>query len=261
MRNGGSNYSFLERVQGRYRRTCARWLSQRPQRLHENGPVVSFTFDDFPRSSLHVGGEILKRYGGAGTYYAAMSLMGTQAPTGTMFVAEDLETLFREGHELGCHTYEHCNPWETSGERFAASLDENQRALTALFPHAVFRSMSYPFTVPAPRNKRIAGRHFRCCRGRGERSNTGQVDASFLASCFLEMKLGGPEVALKAIEENRGMGGWLIFSTHDLSDDPTPYGWRPDYFETVVRAAAESGARILPVIEAWEQLTSSIKGA
>src|SRR2546429_5422660 len=41
------------------------------------GPVVSFSFDDFPRTAYTVGGAILKRLEVRGTYYAAPGLMGT----------------------------------------------------------------------------------------------------------------------------------------------------------------------------------------
>jgi peptidoglycan/xylan/chitin deacetylase (PgdA/CDA1 family) len=174
-----------------------------------------------------------------------------------MFVPQDLQILLREGHELGCHTFDHCHPWETSPRDFEASLLANRRALAELLPQTLFRSMSYPLSIPTARNKRIAGRYFDCCRGRGDFSNVGTADLNFLASYFLERKLGGPEAALKAIAKNRQQRGWLIFSTHDIGDDPTPYGWTPGYFETVVRAAAESGARILPVIQAWDLLCSA----
>lgn len=254
---GGSNYSLSERVQGRYRRFSARWRSRRLVAFRSERPVVSFTFDDFPRSALLVGGSILQHYNAAGTYYVAMGLMGKETRTGTMFVKEDLEELLQHGHELGCHTFDHCNSWETSPERFHTSLITNQRALTVVLPQAIFRSMSYPFSVPTPRNKCIAGRLFECCRGRGDFMNAGTADLNFLSSHFLERKLGGPDAALHAIEKNRKECGWLIFSTHDLSDDPTPFGWTPGYFETVVRAAVGSGACILPVVEAWKRLFPS----
>ena len=53
-------------------------------------PVISFTFDDFPRSALLNAGAILRERGLAGTYYASFGLMGTKAPTGEMFEREDL---------------------------------------------------------------------------------------------------------------------------------------------------------------------------
>jgi peptidoglycan/xylan/chitin deacetylase (PgdA/CDA1 family) len=257
MKIGGSKYSLGERIEGRYRRMSARWRSRRVIAFRSEQPLISFTFDDFPRSALLVGGSILNSYQAAGTYYVAMGLMGKETPTGTMFVKEDLEALLRDGHELGCHTFDHCHPWDTSPEQFEASLIANQRALTALFPQAIFHSMSYPFSVPTPRNKSIAGRMFDCCRGRGDFSNAGTADLNFLSSHFLERKLGGPEAALQAIEKNRKECGWLIFSTHDLSADPTPFGWTPEHFEAVVRAAVNSGARILPVVETWKRLFPS----
>jgi hypothetical protein len=41
--------------------------------------------------------------------------------------------------------------------------------------------------------------------------------------------------------------GWLIFFTHDVSDDPSPYGCSRKAFETVADAVARRGFRVLPV--------------
>lgn len=254
MKIGGSKYSLGERIEGCYRRWNAQWQSRRVAPIRSDRPVVSFTFDDFPRSALLVGGSILKSYQAVGTFYVALGLMGKQTRTGTMFVKEDLEALLEEGHELGCHTFDHCDAWETPPEEFQASLLANQRALTGLFPQVVFHSMSYPFSVPTPRNKSIAGKLFDCCRGRGDFLNAGTADLNFLSSHFLERKAGPLQSALEAIERNCRKCGWLIFSTHDLSDEPTPFGCTPEDFETVVQAAMDSGACILPVSAALHRL-------
>jgi len=82
-------------------------MYRRPFLLRNDVPNISFTFDDFPRSALLTGGAILSRYGVRGSYYASLGLMGKQAPTGTIFVAEDLQRLLAQGHELGCHTFDH----------------------------------------------------------------------------------------------------------------------------------------------------------
>src|SRR2546429_104887 len=37
-------------------------------------PLISFTFDDFPRSAFLDAGSILRRYGALGTYYASLGL-------------------------------------------------------------------------------------------------------------------------------------------------------------------------------------------
>jgi hypothetical protein len=56
------------------------------------------------------------------------------------------------------------------------------------------------------------------------------------------------------IDSNSDARGWLIFATHDVARDPTPFGCTPSLFEEIVRYAAESGARLLPVAEALKVL-------
>ena len=84
---------FVLRLNGRYQRTVSRLLHRKPLKFAISRPIVSFTFDDFPRSALYVGGDILGRFGAKGTYYASFGLMGTTAPTGEIFITEDLPVL------------------------------------------------------------------------------------------------------------------------------------------------------------------------
>ena len=113
-----SDSQLWKRVKGSYLRASAKMLYRRSLLIDSGFPIISFTFDDFPRSALHTGGAILKRYGVTGTYYVSFGLMGKQAPTGTMFLREDIETLLEHGHELGCHTFDHCSAGETKPVRF-----------------------------------------------------------------------------------------------------------------------------------------------
>src|SRR2546425_11069576 len=117
-----TSYHLWARVQGRYIRTAARFFFKRPLVINTPTPFISFTFDDFPRSALLTGGAILKRFGLTGTYYASFGLMGKQAPTGPMFLPEDLKALLEQGHELGCHTFDHCHSWETKTGVFEDSI-------------------------------------------------------------------------------------------------------------------------------------------
>src|SRR6266403_1562593 len=135
-------FNFWSRLRSRYRRESARLLCRRPFVIDSDIPFISFTFDDFPRSALQTGGAILKRFGLAGTYYASLGLMGKQAPTGTMFLPEDLSIVLEQGHELGCHTFDHCHSWDTKTNVFESSILENRRALNRLLPDASFRTFS-----------------------------------------------------------------------------------------------------------------------
>jgi peptidoglycan/xylan/chitin deacetylase (PgdA/CDA1 family) len=98
----------LRRVLGNARRAIISAVQRREFPLPEGGPWISFSFDDFPRSALQVGGAILKSHGMRGTYYAAMGLMGKTSPeSGPYFEAGELESLLKDGHELGSHTFGH----------------------------------------------------------------------------------------------------------------------------------------------------------
>ena len=63
-------------------------------------PIVSFTFDDFPRTAARAGGAILGEHAMHGTYYVSLGLMNRHLPAGRGFSAEDLRDIVDEGHEL-----------------------------------------------------------------------------------------------------------------------------------------------------------------
>jgi peptidoglycan/xylan/chitin deacetylase (PgdA/CDA1 family) len=218
---------------------------------------VSFTFDDFPRSALLTAGKTLEAFGARGSYYAALSLMGSEAPSGAMFVLDDLHAVLERGHELGCHTFGHCHSWETPPAAFERSVIENRRALQSLIPEASFRTLAYPIEAPRVGTKRRMGKHFSCCRGGGQVANVGDADLNYLSAYFLEKSRDNLDAVREAIEANRRANSWLIFATHDVSESPSPYGCTPGFFEAVVACAAGSGARILPVVEAWQELSAS----
>jgi peptidoglycan/xylan/chitin deacetylase (PgdA/CDA1 family) len=82
-------------------------ITARPAPVAWPGGVVSFTFDDFPKSALDVGGEILERYGARGTYYASLKLAWSYNILGQIFDDDDIRAAHRAGHEIACHTYTH----------------------------------------------------------------------------------------------------------------------------------------------------------
>jgi peptidoglycan/xylan/chitin deacetylase (PgdA/CDA1 family) len=240
-----------------YRRKSASVVFRKPIVIKPQQPLISFTFDDFPRSALLAGGAILNRFGLAGTYYVSLGLAAQETPSGRMFVVSDLKALFDQGHELGCHTFSHCHSWETETKTFEDSIIENRTALRKLFPDAEFKSFSYPISPPRPLTKARIANYFRCCRGSGQTINVGNSDLNQLSSYFLEKSRNDIQSVKDLIDHNRRVRGWLIFATHDISDRPTPYGCNPELFAAVVQYAVNSGARILPVDGALEVIHSS----
>ena len=181
-----STLNSWARLRGFYRRKVASILSRESILIHPQRPLISFTFDDFPRSALLAGGAILNHFGAAATYYASFGLLGKESSTGQMFVSNDLQPLLDQGHELGCHTFDHCDSWDTAPVDFENSIIANVEALHRFLPSAEFRSFSYPISLPRPLTKARVARHFACCRGGGQTLNTGTVDINQLSAFFLE---------------------------------------------------------------------------
>ena len=89
----------------------------------------------------------------------------------------------------------------------------------------------------------------------GQRFNCKTVDANHLFAFFLERSRDDLEPIKAIIDANARSNGWLIFATHDVADEPSPYGCKPAFFEAAVRYAIASGAEVLPVVKAWEKVS------
>jgi peptidoglycan/xylan/chitin deacetylase (PgdA/CDA1 family) len=239
------------RAIGECRRIAFTSLFRDPVKMRNDVPIISFTFDDFPRTAYQIGGTILRTHGLRGTYYAALGLAGTFAPVGEIFSRQDLVNLLADGHELGCHTFDHCHSWNTPSAAFEQSIVDNARRLSDWLPDASFRTLAYPLSGPRPNTKRRAASRFSCCRGGGQTYNAAVVDRGLLSAYFLE-QAKNLDAVKRMVDQNSEACGWLIFATHDVCERPSRWGCTPGFLEEIVRYASRSGARVLPVDEAWD---------
>ncbi len=249
--------SLPARVRGRCRQIAITSLFRDPVRMRNAAPLISFTFDDFPRSAYRIGGAILSAHGFHGTYYTALGLLGTREPVGEIFSREDLVNVVADGHELGCHTFGHCHAWNTAPAAFERSIIDNARCLNELRPEASFKTFAYPLSGPRPNTKRRAARPFRCCRAGGQTYHADVVDRGLLSAYFLEQAKDADSVK-RMIDRNSDACGWLIFATHDVCEGASRWGCSPGFFEDVVGYASRSGAAVLPVGEAWDVVRGQV---
>jgi peptidoglycan/xylan/chitin deacetylase (PgdA/CDA1 family) len=191
-----------------------------------DGPMVSFTFDDFPRSALVVGGSLLRTYGMHGTFYTSMGLMNTVGTVGPYFTPEDLQILLSDGHELGSHTFSHVSSRSVTLAEFQADVRKGRQAVEQLTHNRDEHHFSYPFGHATLCGKRSIGVSVSSCRS---------FDREVLDNLF---------------RLNDRQRGWLIFYTHDLSDVPSAFGCRPSELESVVRTAIKWHTKILTVRQA-----------
>jgi peptidoglycan/xylan/chitin deacetylase (PgdA/CDA1 family) len=244
--------------------------------LGDSGPIVSFSFDDFPRTAYTAGAPILERYGMRGTYYTAMGMMNTSNPCGEQFHAEDLYALVDAGHELASHTMHHISSRAVSCWDFQNDVQEGNRALyqaTGVNP----TNFAYPFgdvtlaiksrlldaatpdasdsgNRPALTSQAWTSSGLASARGIVPGLNGPQVDLNLLRANGLYGDIDRALPAEKLIAANLQRKSWLIFYTHDVQPNPSPYGCTPALLEAVVACAAESGARVLTVQEALQEI-------
>jgi peptidoglycan/xylan/chitin deacetylase (PgdA/CDA1 family) len=229
----------------RLAQVSARWLARTVIPFRFERPVVSISFDDFPRSALDRGGRLLEAKGVAGTFYTALGLADSETAVGPVGRLAELAACVERGHEIACHTYDHLDCFAATGRQIDKSLAANQ-AVARDLGLPPLRHFAYPFGRYGVTAKKIAMRHYASARGISWGVNRGDIDLGLLKSVALYAHFGQArwDPYLAALQSG---GGWLIFYTHDVATSPSPYGCTPEDLNFVLRRAGEIGATVLPV--------------
>jgi peptidoglycan/xylan/chitin deacetylase (PgdA/CDA1 family) len=247
----------LRHYLGSLRRSALCSLYRRNVPLGKSGPIISFTFDDFPRTAYLVGGAILEQFGARGTYYVTPGLMNASNELGQLCGAEDLRDLLRKGHELGTQTFYHSSCRSVSLDAFRNDVQKGMKAIEQINGHNS-ANFAYPYGHVTLRTKKALGPELNSCRSNIPGLNGPEVDLSLLRA----NKLYGGSQENKQIQDlilqNVREKSWLIFYTHDVRLSHSDYGCTPALFEFAVSFAARSGSRILTVQQVLhDQLTKS----
>ncbi len=184
-----------------------------PLQLTDTGPMVSFTFDDVPKSAATAGASILEEYNGRGTFYVAGAMVDQRDKHWEGISAAEIVDLHRRGHEVACHTYSHSRAIDLDSHAMSAEMDRSSRGI-----------------LPGV--------------------NSGTVELHYLRAFPLiecEISRDGVDRAFdEAVEKN----GWLIFYSHDVEVAPSPYGCSPALLRHALGAAARRDIPIVSIAEA-----------
>ena len=227
-------------------------FSKKKIRKSGNTPIVSFTFDDCPRSAIQNGGSILAEYGARGTFFIALGMIDSNTILGESFSAKDLVQAVSDGHELGSHTYDHFDARNVSFKDYKNSILRNDEGINKLIPGVKFQTFSYPYGGVTRRARRFSGQRFRCARSIIQGINIGDFDLNLLMVFSLYSWKFDLKKIKPVIDETCETGGWLIFYTHDISSEPSRFGSTTKFFESVVKYAVDCGATVYPVSHAIE---------
>ncbi len=227
-------------------------LRVEPFRMRNDAPMVSFTFDDVPKSAATVGAAILEQHGATGTFYVIGSQVGRSSPLWDMIDGDDVIALHRSGHEIACHTFSHKRACDLDAGALNAEIERNQHYLRSLDSSIEVENFAYPFGYGSFVRKRQLKTVFKSCRSIVPGVNSGTVDLQFLRAVPLIDRRIDRDGIERALDEAQAGNGWLIFYTHDVADEPSPYGCSPWLLQTAIEAASRRQIPILNMAEALQ---------
>lgn len=242
-----SDRTLVDKLAGRVNRLSARLARTRTVRMVNERPIVSFTFDDFPKSAVHNGAAILERRGVAGTYYLSRSFSGAMVDGIAYYDLADLRRLVDNGHEIGCHTASHLHVPQVASSRIVVDLDANAEFLRGHFGNLWMTTFAFPFGDLDLRTKLLLQGRFAACRSTLPGANRGVADLGALRAERLYSRLTSADAVQSLIERSAQPRSWLILYTHDVDDAPSPYGCTPALLEAAVESALAAGCQLLPV--------------
>jgi peptidoglycan/xylan/chitin deacetylase (PgdA/CDA1 family) len=239
--------NLFDRVVGRANRFAATLVRTRTVRMVNKRPIVSFSFDDFPKSAVRNAAAILERHGIAGTYYICRSLNGATEEGIEYYDLADVQRLLDNGHEIGCHTGSHIQVPGVERSRLLEDIEANAQFLRGHFGDVRMSTFAFPMADMDLASKFLLQGRFAACRSNEPGVNRGVADLGALRAERLYSGLIDERAVGSLIEGSARPNSWLIFCTHDVDDNPSPYGCTPALFEAAVERALAAGCQVLPV--------------
>jgi peptidoglycan/xylan/chitin deacetylase (PgdA/CDA1 family) len=235
-------------IAGKVTRFLSRNIRTKRLAMRNEQPLVSFTFDDVPASTCSVGVPILEQYGIRGTFYISGGGCGTPSPCGPLATADQLKLLHAKGHELACHTFTHFAVSRVGADDLVRDLERNRAFLTGISGEAP-HNFAYPYGDMSFLAKRYLEGRFDSCRSIIPALNSGSVDLGALRAWPLENVSMDRGKILDLMVMAARTRGWLVFFSHDVSEQPSKFGVTPDLLAFAAASARDAGCRIVTVAE------------
>lgn len=241
---------------GRVRRLAARFAARDPLDYRLSRSLVSFSFDDAPKSAATTGAAMLEAHGWRATYYIASGFEGGVTHLGAMHDADDLVRLAAVGHEIGCHTFTHADAAGQPADTTTEDCARNRVRLAELGVPAP-RTFAFPYGEASPDAKRALRGQYAALRGVRHGVNRSGMDRALLKAVALDGEAAGLDAALDAVLDAAHRPGWLIFYGHDVRETPSRWGCTPEFLETVCDAVASCGLEVVTVANALARIEAA----
>ncbi|MGB3456300.1 MAG: polysaccharide deacetylase family protein [Litorimonas sp.] len=234
------------------RRRMARHVSRRPVHPALSRGLVSFSFDDCPRSVVEDALPRLEAQGWQATIYASMGLCGTTNHLGLHMSEADMVAAHERGHEIGDHTFSHLDGLQEGAEAVLCDIAANRAAFDRLgLPRA--RTFAYPYGEVTMSLKRALSEEFGLLRGihspYGSEIDLGLAASARLYSCEMDAT---EALIREASKEKR----WLILFGHDVREDPSDYGCTPGELQRIIDLVASLDLDVATVRGGLDRVTA-----
>ena len=240
-------------VRARIARRSARYLARRPLTPRLQRGLVSFTFDDCPRSVLINALPLLERETWRATIYACVGLCDTRNHLGVHMSEEQLVEAHLRGHEIADHSFSHLDAAAVGPDAMRGDIARNRDAFARLgLPRA--RSFAYPYGEATPDTKRALAGEFELLRGIHDPKGAA-VDLNLSASARLYEDT--VDTVLAQIETAAKERRWLTLFTHDVRRVPSAFGCTPESLSRVIAACLQHGVEVLPIGPALDRARES----
>lgn len=230
-------YSADRSLYGKLRRRASKLVHRRPARLpHLARPLLTFSFDDAPQSAAVAGASIIERYGWRATFFISSGIMGEDSHFGHYTTADQIRALHARGHEIACHTFTHIDCGQASARAIEASLEHNQNRLVGLsLPRS--ETFAYPYGDVSPQAKALLSSRYLAARALHHGLIVTGTDLNQTPAVGIEGR-GGEAAALDWMRRTKAHPqSWLVLYTHDVREDPSPWGCTPQTLKTLAEAA------------------------
>ena len=233
-------------------RRLARVLNRATRQIKAGTPVISFSFDDVPRSACTTGADLLAQYGATATWYVSGGFEQDDR-TERFHTGRQLQDLHAAGHEIACHGYAHLDYQTLSPEEIAQDLDRNSAYFARLDLPAA-RNFAYPYGAVDPQVKAVCGARFTSCRGIHPGINRTRTDFNLLRAVPFYSQTLSMTRTKALIDDIARNGGWLILFSHGVQDGLSDFDCTTDHLEQTLAHAAALQIPMIPVDRAINSL-------
>ena len=239
-------------LSSRLARRLVKYRARRMMPFNSDRPLVSFSFDDCPRSVMENALPVLEKRDWRATIYAAMGLCGTTNHLGLHMSRDDMLAVHEKGHHIDGHTFSHMSAASIPTEEFLKDIEKNQAVFEEIgLPPP--RTFAYPYGEVTFATKIAVSQKYPLLRGIHSPKGAASLDLNQTASQRLYSGKDF-EACLEAVDNLKTSPAWLILFTHDVRQNPSEFGCTPSDFMKIVKAVEKSGAEVLPVADALSRL-------